>query len=234
MHYNWIYCASPKVFQKKSQKLINKKTRPAHTRASGCVWLLCSLDIQLQGSIMWDFCLKTDSLRASKPNFDMQQILFLPFHRLNPYLSLLLVNAFRFIEALHLCHSLRTNPVKALVPNCEGRTAETAYQCIQGVLALRSLRGVVIWNDKWTFIWWRAESRGSPSLPLLLTHLESRRAAEQPESLVTNKLKSVMTTTRSGHQRFYAGESRSLSSWRCEGSKVAWCSRAAVTIGWRL
>lgn len=86
---------------------------------------------------MWDFCLKTDSLRASKPNFDMQQILFLPFHCLNPYLSLLLVNAFHFIEALHLCRSLRTNPVKALVLNCEGRTAETAYQCIQGVLALR-------------------------------------------------------------------------------------------------
>lgn len=137
VHYNWIYCASPKIFQKKSQKLINKKTHPAHTRASGCFWLLCSPDIQLQGSIMWDFRLKTDSLRASKPNFDMQQILFLPFHRLNPYLSLLLVNAFRFIEALHLCRSLRTNPVKALLLNCEGRTAETAYQCIQEVLALR-------------------------------------------------------------------------------------------------
>lgn len=94
VHYNWIYCASPKVFQKKSQKLINKKTHPAHTRAPGCARLLCFPDIQLQGSIMWDFCLKTDSLRASKPNFDMQQILFLPFHRLNPYLSLLLVNAF--------------------------------------------------------------------------------------------------------------------------------------------
>lgn len=35
LHYNWIYCASMKVFQKKSQKLINKKTHP--TRAS--VWV---------------------------------------------------------------------------------------------------------------------------------------------------------------------------------------------------
>lgn len=91
-----------KVFQKKSQKLINKKTHPTHTRASGCVSLLCSPDIQLQGSIMWDFCLKTDSLRAFKPNFDMQQILFLLFLCLNPYLSLLSANAFRFIEALHV------------------------------------------------------------------------------------------------------------------------------------
>lgn len=135
VHYNWIHCASMKVFQKKSQELINKKTHPAYTRASGCVWLLGSPDIQLWGSIMWDFCLKTDSLRAFKPNFDMQQILFLLFLCLNPYLCLLSVNAFRLIEALHLCHSVRTNPLKPFVLYCdcssEAPTAVTAYQWMQ-------------------------------------------------------------------------------------------------------
>lgn len=65
----------------------------------------------------------------------MQQILFLLFLCLNPYLSLLSANAIHFIEALHLCHSLRTNAVKPFVLNSEriseARAAESADQWMQ-------------------------------------------------------------------------------------------------------
>lgn len=78
---------------------------------------LSSPGIQHWDSITWDFCSKTDCLRAERVdsafrlNFYMLQILFLSFPiYTNPHLYLLFflslpkVNTCYFIEALHLCH----------------------------------------------------------------------------------------------------------------------------------
>lgn len=191
------------------KKLINKKTLPPHTRASGCVWLHSSPDIQLQGSIMWDFCLKTDSLRALEPNFDMQQILFLLFLCLNPYLSLLPANAFHFTEALHLCHSQRTNAVKPFVLNskCISGAAERADQWIQSVWALWQLRrpSLEIRNQTRWYL------SGPPPPPH--TSVEQTSGGTTQECR-PQQLRSVMTTTPSGHKRFWAGGILFVSSER--------------------
>lgn len=82
---------------------------------------------------------------------------------------------FHFMEALHLCHSVRTNPAKAFVLDCEcssqARAAESAYQ--------------------WT--------QSSSVLLVLLRHLlNSRTSPGVPSSHHRQQLRCVVTTTRSG------------------------------------